>query len=373
MKPALNNTQNDYHAPEHILSIAPYVTGKPIDELEREYGVSDAVKLASNENPLGPSPAAVAAIKTCLAGLHRYPDGAGHELSRRLAQKYKLAPEQLILGNGSDEIIGMLAQTLLRPGDEVLIPSPSFLMYEIAVRSVGATPVFVPLNELAIDLGAIVARVTERTRLIFICNPNNPTGTAISVNAMRAFLERLPRDIVVVVDEAYIEFTSDENCFDSLRHSTDTRALVTLRTFSKAYGLAGLRVGYGVMPVGLAQLIQRIRPPFNVNALAQTAAVAALGDNDFLERSVALVHTGLVQLGAALDGMGLRHYPTQTNFFLIDVQRKADEVFEEMLRQGVIVRSMRSYGFERCIRINVGLPEENERFITALRHVLGGN
>lgn len=365
-----NKTAKSFEAPEHILAIAPYVPGKPMAELEREYGISDSIKLASNENPLGPCPAAVAAIQAHLGDLHRYPDGGAFELTHKLATKYKLSPEQLILGNGSDEIILLLAQILLKPGDEVLIPTPTFLMYEIAVRSVGATPRRVPHKELAIDLEALVAQVNDRTRLIFVCNPNNPTGTAISVDVMRAFLGALPERVVVVVDEAYIEFASDPNCFNSLRDGTDLERLVTLRTFSKVYGLAGLRVGYGVMPPGLTDLIQRIRPPFNVNSLAQVAAVAALEDEDFFKRSVKLVHDGLRQLAEALDEMEVRHYPTQTNFFLIDVDRPADQVFEQMLRHGVIVRSMRSYGFERTIRINVGRPEENERFITALEAVL---
>jgi histidinol-phosphate aminotransferase len=214
------------------------------------------------------------------------------------------------------------------------------------------------------------ARVNDRTRLIFLCNPNNPTGTIISVDAMRRFLEALPERIVVVVDEAYIEFVSDPNCFNSLRHGADLKRLVTLRTFSKVYGLAGLRVGFGVMAPDLAELIQRIRPPFNVNSLAQVAAVAALQDDGFFISSVKLVHDGLRQLTTALDQMGVVYHPTQANFFLIEVDRPADQVFEQMLRLGVIVRSMRSYGFERTIRINVGLPEENARFINALEKVL---
>jgi histidinol-phosphate aminotransferase len=365
-----NKTTTSIEAPEHILAIAPYVPGKPMAELEREYGICDSIKLASNENPLGPCPAALAAIQAHLGDLHRYPDGGAYELIRSLAAKYRLRPDQLILGNGSDEIIVLLAQILLKPGDEVLIPTPTFLMYEIAVRSMGATPLNVPLKDLAIDLEALAAHVNERTRLIFICNPNNPTGTAISVEAMHAFLRALPERVMVVVDEAYIEFASDPNCFNSLRDGTDRPRLVTLRTFSKVYGLAGLRAGYGVMSPGLTALIQRIRPPFNVNSLAQVAAVAALEDETFFKRSVKLVHDGLRQLAEALDAMGVRHHPTQTNFFLIDVDRPADQVFEQMLRRGVIVRSMRSYGFERTIRINVGLPEENERFITALKAVL---
>ncbi|MEJ2640529.1 MAG: histidinol-phosphate transaminase [Desulfosarcinaceae bacterium] len=365
-----DKTPGSFEAPEHILAIAPYVPGKPMAELEREYGIRDSIKLASNENPLGPCPSALAAIQAHLGDLHRYPDGGAFELTHRLAAKHKLTPEQLILGNGSDEIIALLAQTLLRAGDEALIPSPTFLMYEIAVRSVGATPRIVPLRELAIDLTALGAQVNDRTRLIFICNPNNPTGTAISVDAMRAFLKTLPERVVVVVDEAYIEFASDPNCFNGLRDGAEEERLVTLRTFSKVYGLAGLRVGYGVMAPALTDIIQRIRLPFNVNSLAQVAAVAALEDDTFFKRSVRLVHDGLRQLTEALDRMGVPHHPTQTNFFLIDVDRPADQVFEQMLRRGVIVRSMRSYGFEHTIRINVGLPEENARFITALKAVL---
>jgi histidinol-phosphate aminotransferase len=370
MKDSPDKSTTAFGAAEHILAIAPYVPGKPMAALKREYGISDSVKLASNENPLGPSPAALAAIEANLGDLHRYPDGAGHELTRKLAAKHQVARERLVLGNGSDEIIGLLAQTLLSPGDEVLIPTPSFLMYEISVRSMGATPRFVPLKNLAIDLDGLRAQVNEKTRLIFVCNPNNPTGTAIPVNAMHAFLDDLPQRVVVVVDEAYIEFASDSSCFNSLRDGAGYPRLVTLRTFSKAYGLAGLRVGYGVMPAALAELLHRIRPPFNVNSIAQVAAAAALDDESFLKRSIELVHAGLGDLAAALDKLGLRHYPTQANFFLIDVDRPAEQVFERLLRRGVIVRSMRSYGFDRFIRINVGLPEENARFIGALEAVL---
>ncbi|MDJ0782179.1 MAG: histidinol-phosphate transaminase [Desulfosarcinaceae bacterium] len=359
-----------FQAPEHLLAIAPYVPGKPMTALERELGISDAVKLASNENPLGPSPAAVAAIEDHLGNLHRYPDGACHDLTQKLADKHQLAPEEVVLGNGSDEIIGLLAQTLLGPGDEAIIPSPSFLMYEIAVRSMGASPRFVPLKGLAIDLDQLAAAVGERTRMIFVCNPNNPTGTAISVSAMQAFLDQLPADVVVVVDEAYIEFASDPNCFNCLRDGRGDPRLVALRTFSKAYGLAGLRVGFGVMAMALNDLLHRIRPPFNVNSLAQVAAAAALADDVFLNRSVELVHTGLRQLRADLDNLGLAHHPTQANFFLIDVDRPADLLFQQLLQHGVIVRSMRAYGFDSSIRINVGLPEENARFISALKAVL---
>lgn len=358
------------NAPEHILSIAPYTPGKPIEELEREYGIQNPVKLASNENPLGPSPMAVAAAKKVLNNLHRYPDGAAHDLSAKLALQLGVKPENIVLGNGSDEVIALLAQALLQPGDDVIIPYPSFLMYDITVRSVGATPVYVPLTKLHIDLDAVKERITPATRMIFICNPNNPTGTVVNKGDMVRFLADLPENIVVVMDEAYLEFVRDPDAAKGLDYIDETRPLVSLRTFSKAYGLAGIRVGYGVMPVGLSNLLHRIRPPFNVNLPAQAAAVAALDDEAFLQKTVRLVHEGLDNLYHTLDEMGLGYFASQTNFYLIDVAGDAHDVFEKLLRHGVIVRSMRSYGYNEYLRVNVGLPEENQRFITALAKVL---
>jgi histidinol-phosphate aminotransferase len=359
------------HIPDHILDIDPYVPGKPMEELEREYGISDSIKIASNENPLGPSPKAVAAIRETLADLHRYPDGAGHELVAGLAAKFNVEPSNIVIGNGSDEIIGLLTKTLLDVGGEVILPRPSFLMYDICARSDGASVVSVPLAGLNIDLDAILERVTRRTQMIFLCNPNNPTGSIITQEQFDRFLSALEPGIVVVVDEAYIEFAKDPNCLSGLTALDRDRPVVTLRTFSKVYGLAGLRVGYGVMPKSLAEILNRVRPPFNVNALAQTAAVAALEDHEFIQRTIAAVHQGLEFLAKALDKMGVTYFPTETNFFLIDIKGEADDLFEAMLRQGVIVRSMRSYGYPHYIRINVGLPEENRRFIEALQRVLG--
>jgi histidinol-phosphate aminotransferase len=359
-----------FFIPEHILDIDPYVPGKPIEELEREYGISDSIKIASNENPLGPSPRAVAAIRETIGNLHRYPDGAGHDLVAGRARRLGVAPSNIVIGNGSDEIIALLTKTLLDPGDEVILPTPSFLMYAICARSDGAKVVAVPLKKLTLDLDAILERVNPRTRIVFLCNPNNPTGTIIKQAQFDAFLAALPPEIVVVVDEAYIEFVKDPQCLDGITALDSGRPVATLRTFSKVYGLAGLRVGYGVMPEPLAEILNRVRPPFNVNALAQSAALAALEDREFVARTVATVHRGLDQLTAALDRMGVDHFPTQTNFFLIDVKRDADELFEAMLRQGVIVRSMRSYGYPQYIRINVGLPEENRLFIEALERVV---
>ncbi|BBO86960.1 histidinol-phosphate transaminase [Desulfosarcina ovata] len=356
--------------PDYIQAIAPYVPGKPLESLEREYGICDSVKLASNENPLGPSPKALAAIQNSLAMLHRYPDGAGHCLTEKIAAVNGIAPENVVIGNGSDDIIALLIRALVRPGDRVVVPKPSFLMYDISANAAGAVVDSIPLKDLSMDLDGMAARVDADTRLVFICNPNNPTGTVISREAFEAFMERLPEGVVVVVDEAYIEFARDPGCLKTGQPMDLKRPIVTLRTFSKVYGLAGLRVGYGIMPAALAEVIHRVRQPFNVNSMAQAAAVAALDDTDFLEKSVDLVHRGLETLYAGLDALGLAYHKTETNFFLIDMDRSAAEVFEKMLRKGVIVRSMQSYGFPTCIRINVGLEHENQRFMKALESVI---
>jgi len=357
-------------APDYILSIKPYEPGKPIEELEREYGIKDSIKLASNENPLGPSPLALEAIKNAVGKLHRYPDGSGHHLIRQISETLSVAPENIILGNGSDDIIAMLTRALLRPGDEAILPRPSFLMYDIMVRSAGAVPVYVPLKSLSIDLDGIKEKFSPQTRMVFLCNPNNPTGTVISTKTFESFLETLPPEVVVVVDEAYIEFVRDKDCLKSIDYLNSGYPFATLRTFSKAYGLAGLRIGYGVMPDELSNLVNRIRQPFNVNSLAQAGALAALKDNGFVQKTIRLVHEGLDFLFNELTRLGLQFFPTQTNFFLINVEKEADEVFERMLKQGVIVRSMTSYGYPGYIRVNVGLYPENVRFIKALENVV---
>lgn len=356
--------------PDYIQSIDPYVPGKPLDALEREYGISDSVKLASNENPLGPSPMALAAIRQMLPTLHRYPDGAGHRLIRKIADANGVSPENVVIGNGSDDIIALLVRALIRPGDRVIVPRPSFLMYAITATAAGATVDAVPLNGLGMDLEAMADRVSADTRLVFLCNPNNPTGTIVTQENFNHFMARIPEHVVVVVDEAYIEFARNEDCLKTGRLSDVDRALVTLRTFSKAYGLAGLRVGYGIMPAVLAEVLNRVRQPFNVNAVAQAAAAAALGDQAFLRQTVSLVHRGLDDMYAALDKLGLGYFKTEANFFLIDVGQSAETVFENMLRQGVIVRSMNAYGYPTYIRINVGLDAENRRFLRALESVI---
>ena len=356
--------------PDHILSIKPYSPGKPIEELKREIGAKRIVKLASNENPLGPSPLAVKALHGVLDKIHRYPDGGGHDLVKKLSEHLNEKSKCIVIGNGSDDLIGMLTRALLKPGDEAIIPRPSFLMYDIMVRSAGAILVHVPLKALTIDLEGFLKQVTSKTRMVFVCNPNNPTGTVVTKEAFDRFLADLPPHVVVVMDEAYVEFVRDKNAPNGLDYFSEKRPLVILRTFSKAYGLAGLRIGYGVMPEYLSDLLNRVRQPFNVNLLGQLAARTALDDRAFLDMTIRLTHEGLDALYISLEKSGIKYFPTQTNFFLIDVQRDADDVYRGLLDQGVIVRSMTSYDYPTYIRVNVGLPEENTYFVEALKRVL---
>jgi histidinol-phosphate aminotransferase len=357
--------------PGHILEIPAYVPGKPIEELERERGVSGSIKLASNENPLGPSPRAVAALRETLGGLHRYPDSSGRELCGRLAAFHGLSPGNILLGNGSDEIIGLLGQAFLEPGDEVLMTRPSFAMYEITARAAGAVPVMVPLDgSYRSDLAAMAARVTPRTRMVFVNTPLNPTGTIVTRAALEAFMAALPADVVLVLDEAYIDFVRDPAHPDSRAYADGARPVVGLRTFSKAYGLAGLRIGYGILPAEVAAVLHRVRPPFNVSLPAQTAAAAALGDVEFLAQTTALVHAGLERLGRGFRELGLESPESQSNFRLVRLGRPARPVFEALLDRGVIVRPLDNYGYPDALRVNAGLAHENERFLAALGEAL---
>jgi len=355
---------------ENILSLKPYKPGKPIEELEREYGIKNTIKLASNENPIGSSPKAVAAMLEAMQNLHRYPDGSGYSLVTKLGKKLGVPKQRIVIGNGSDDVIGMLTRVYLSPGDEAVMTDPSFLMYEIYVKIVNAVPVFVPLTDLSLNLSAMADAVTDKTRMIFITNPNNPTGSYIKTKEFEIFMKKLPSEIVVVLDEAYIEFARDPECLNGLVQASEDRPIVVLRTFSKAYGLAGIRIGYGVMPSEMAVMCNRVREPFNTNLLAQAGATAALGDEKFLNKTRILIHTELEFLQNRLSKMGVVCFPTQANFFLIDVKQNADDVYEALLRHGVIVRSMVSYGYPEYIRVNVGTREENARFLDALETVL---
>ena len=356
--------------PEYIQSLKPYVAGKPLEELEREYGITDAIKLASNENPLGPSPRAIKAIQQAVSKLNRYPNGGCFDLCDRISERFGIAKECIIIGNGSDDIIAMLARVLLQPGDEAVLPLPSFLFYEIMIRCSGARPVEVPLINNLIDLDGMLSHIGPKTRLVFLTNPHNPTGALIAKDALDKFVVALPESVVLVIDEAYIEFVRDPDCPSCFDYLDSGKMVVGLRTFSKAYGLAGLRIGYGLMPPLLAELLNRVRQPFNVNSLAQAAAVAAFDDEAFLHNTVKLVSDELDFIYDALDNLGIEYLKSQANFLLIKLGKDANGVFEDLLRQGIIVRSMASYGYPDCIRVNVGLHSENVRLLEALPGVL---
>ena len=352
--------------------LVPYDPGKPIEELEREKGIR-AIKLASNENPLGPSPKAVEAIRRAAEKVHRYPDGACYYLRQRLSEFLGVSGKNLIFGNGSNEIIEILMRTFLEPGDEVIYAWPAFVVYKLISQAMGLRAVEVPLTEdLRHNLSAMADAISDRTRMVFIANPNNPTGTIVTGEEVERFLERVPEDVIVVVDEAYYEFAKDFDDYPDLLEVavSGDRNLVLMRTFSKAYGLAGLRIGYAVSNEVIIDYMNRVRQPFNVNLVAQEAAIAALEDQEHVEKSVALVREGLKYLYAALSEMGLEYVPTYTNFLLIKVG-EGRRVFEALLDRGGIVRAMDGYSLPEYIRVTVGLPEENEAFVKALKEVLG--
>jgi histidinol-phosphate aminotransferase len=353
-----------------ILSLIPYPPGKPIEELTREYGIHNVIKLASNENPLGPSPLALRAIRQVLSQLHRYPDGSGYYLKQALSRFLGLSPEHILLGNGSNEIIELTLKAFLKPGFEVLSPVPSFLVYEKAVQAMGGKNIQVPLKRFTIDLEALLNRISPRTQMIIINNPNNPTGTILTTEAWERFLSDIPDRILILMDEAYIDFVEHPDCPNGLNYIHSGKNIIVFRTFSKAYGLAGLRIGYGMARPELADYINRVRQPFNVNSLAQAAALGALKDQAFYEKTRTLVRIEKKAIESGLTRMGLFFVPSETNFILIKVPQKGQVVYEAMLKKGVIIRSMKSYGLDKYIRVNIGLPEENRRFLRALKQVL---
>lgn len=358
------------NVPPHIAKLVPYPPGKPIEELEREYGITGSIKLASNENPLGPSPKAVAAIRDALAKLHRYPDGSCYYLALRLAEKLGVQPEQLVFGNGSNEVIEMLVNTFLAPGEEVITSHPTFLVYQKMVQARGGENRVVALKDMRHDLEGILARINDKTRLIFLDNPNNPTGTVFTAEEFDAFLSKVPEHVIVALDEAYVDFVEPGVALDARNYLKHNVPVVALRTFSKAYGIAGLRIGYGLMHKEIAGYLHRVRQPFNVNHLAQVGALAALEDEEHYARTLKLTRDGMAWLHSELGKIGCRAYPSQTNFFLIDVGCGGREVYQQMLGKGVIVRPMDAYGYPSYIRLTVGLPEENARFVRALGETL---
>lgn len=360
------------HAPAWVRDIAPYVPGKPVEELAREFHLDPAgiVKLASNENPRGPSPKALAAIATAAADITRYPDGNGFALRSALASRLDVAPECLVLGNGSNDVLELVTQAFLTPGDEAIYAQHAFAVYPLASHARGAKGVVVPAKDHGHDLPAMLAAVTPRTRVVFVANPNNPTGTWIGATAMEAFVANVPREVVVVLDEAYDEYLAPSDRSRSISWIGRYPNLIVSRTFSKAYGLAALRVGYGVMDASVADLLNRVRQPFNVNSLAQAAAIAALGDATYVEESARWNREGMRQIEAGLAKLGVAFVPSHGNFLLVNVGDGA-RVYAALLRDGVIVRPVANYGLPAFLRVTVGLPAENERFLAALGRALG--
>lgn len=354
------------HVHPDIAALSPYVPGKPIEELQRELGLTRVIKLASNENPLGPSPKAMAVINEGVPTLHRYPDGGAFRLREALADRWKVTADQIILGNGSDEILGLLARTFLSPGDEAVMADQTFVIYRMEVTAAHGKAVIVPLVKWRHDLAAMADAVTERTRLLFLCNPNNPTGTMVSAEEVAQLLSRVPDHVVVVFDEAYFEYVRSAKFPDSMAYVKQGRNAIVLRTFSKIYGLAGLRIGYGVTTPDIANFLNRVRPPFNANSLAQRAALAALNDDEHVAKSRALNQAGMDQVVNGLRTLGFAPIPSETNFVFFDVGCDGRLVFDALLRLGVIVRHIEG----RMIRVTIGQEDENTLFLAALGQVL---
>jgi len=360
-----------------VCGLTPYTPGKPMEELERDYGITGSLKLASNENPLGPPASALTAIRGVLAKLALYPDGSGFYLKRRLADQFAIDPGCITLGNGSNEVLVLLAETFLTADVEAVYDQHAFIVYRLAVQAADARPREVPSNSAdhpqpyGHDLDAFAAALTGRTRLVFLANPNNPTGTWVTSEQLHAFLKRVPQHVIVVVDEAYGEYVDRDDYPDTASWLTEFPNLVITRTFSKIYGLAGLRIGYALSHPHVAELLNRVRQPFNTNSLAQVAAAAALDDHDFRVRSRGLNLDGLRQLTEGFTACGFTVSPSIGNFVLVDIGRPAGPLYEMLLRAGIIVRPVANYGLPNHLRVTVGLPEQNERLLATVRNNLG--
>ncbi len=364
-------------AVEGVQSLRPYEPGKPVEELQRELGLDDIIKMASNENPLGASARVREALSDpATLDAASYPDGSGYRLKARLAERHGVTADRITLGNGSNDVLDLLARVFLGPGRAAVFSEYAFAVYPLVTRAACAEARVAPalpmsdVMPLGHDLDAFVERIDESVRLVFIANPNNPTGTWLPARAIESFMARVPRDVVVVLDEAYLDYLEPAERVDSRALMDRYPNLVLSYTFSKIYGLAGLRVGYALANPQITDLLNRVRQPFNVNSLALRAAEVALDDDEHLQRSVALNREGLATLGRALGERGLNHLPSQGNFVTFDVGREAGPVFQGLLRQGVIVRPLAGYGLPNWLRVTVGTAEQNTRFLAALDHCL---
>jgi histidinol-phosphate aminotransferase len=353
--------------PEYISSIRPYVPGKPVEEVERELGITGSVKLASNENPMGPSPMAIRVIEKASSGLNRYPDSGGYYLTKRLSEIHGIGEDQIILGNGSNEILNVIACTYLTDRDSAVMAAPSFIIYHLATQSVGARTVQVPLTEFRHDLERMAKAITKDTKVVFIANPNNPTGTINTGDEFAEFMDRVPDDVLVVVDEAYFEYVKDTNYPDSMKYLKDGKDIIILRTFSKIYGLAGLRIGYGISKKEIISELNKVRAPFNTNSVAQVAATKALDDKEHVVRSVNMNEEGKSFLYEQLTELGIDFVQTEANFIYIVLKdNSSKELFDKLLAKGIIVRPMG----EDTIRVTIGLADENKKFIDGMREVI---
>ncbi len=352
-----------------IDKLSPYVPGKPVAEVQREYGIADIIKMASNENPLGASPRAVAAVKKAAEQIYFYPEGSCFELRKAMAEHLQMPAETLIFGNGSDELLLLISQVFLNPQDEVLQGDPklTFVEYKAVTTIADATPVIVEMKDFAYDLSAMAEKITPKTKVVFITNPNNPTGTMITKTELDEFLGKIPEDVIVILDEAYYEYVGRADYPESVEYVKQGKNVIILRTFSKIYGLAGIRLGYGIAKKELIDLLEKARQPFNVNLLAQAAGIAALKDNKFVEESKQVNNEGKRWLGDAFEAMGISFVASEANFILFDVKIEARPVTEALMKEGIIVRCI---GTGTTIRVTIGTMQQNRRFISALKKVL---
>jgi len=358
---------------DNIDNIKPYEPGKPIDDVKRELGLSEIIKLASNENPLGVSPLALKAMEKSLADVYRYPDGNNYCLRRKLAQRFKVDIDNIIIGNGSNEIIELSVKTFLYEHEQVITSSPDFLIFKLATLQEAGKVIEVPLDNFYCNLDKIYEAINEKTKIIFLSNPNNPVGTYIEEGKLKNFIDKVSEDVIIFLDEAYCEFAKNISEYPKSLKYLSKPNIIICRTFSKAYGLSGLRLGYGIANKSLIQAMNKARQPFNVNMLAQVAGEAALDDDDFLNKTIETTEAGKIYIYNELNELGLDYVPSATNFILINVKRDADEVFKRLLKMGIIIRSMNAYKLNNWIRVTIGTEEENRAFIDSLRKIIKGD
>ena len=352
---------------EYVRDLVPYHPGKPVEELERELGITGAIKLASNENPLGASPKAIASLNHKLQEINWYPDGDSFYLKNELAEKLCISTENLIVGNGSNDVIEIAARTFMKPGDQAIMGQFAFIVYPLVTKAIGATSVISPMAGLVHDLKDMYSKITSKTRMIFLANPNNPTGTMVTKSELEWFLEKVPQDIIILIDEAYFEYVQTNDYPNSLDYHKSRPSVITVRTFSKIYGLAGLRLGYGAASTDIISYMNRVREPFNVNSLAQAAGIGALNDTEHVINSRNINNEGKDFLESEFDKLGIRYFDSYTNFILIDLETDPMAIYNALLADGVIVRPVGGYGLKTHLRISIGLMEENKRFIEALK------